>query len=310
MDVSELLGQPLARRAAGQRAELPGQVGLVEVTAVGGQVGEPVAGLRGAGEVAHQQLPGPVEPDDPGRGLRRQPDLGAEPARQVAPAPSGPGRQLRHAQRAALAEQLPPGPADLGAGGVRAQRARAQRARAQCGRRGRRGRPAEQDLVQHREPLRPAGRGPDPVAQFGADAAQDGLRGQVELGELAGRQAEQRPRAERAQRHLDAGLRARVRDQGRDGVQAAEQGTELAGRLPGIGMRRDDERLVQGEDQRQVGRRQAPVPGRWQPALPVAGVGGHVAAKRLGGDPAAVLVHRLVRAAGHSPGRGAGQLRG
>ena len=41
LDVSELLGQPLARRHAGQRAELPGQVGLVEVPAVGGEAGQP-----------------------------------------------------------------------------------------------------------------------------------------------------------------------------------------------------------------------------------------------------------------------------
>ena len=38
----------------------------------------------------------------------------------------------------------------------------------------------EQDLVQDREPLGPAGRGPDPVAQFGADAAEDGFGGHVE----------------------------------------------------------------------------------------------------------------------------------
>ena len=265
-------------------------MGLVEVPAVGGQVREQVAAVRcGAGEPAHQQLPGPVEPDDAGGSLRRQPDLGAEPAGQVAPAPAGPGRQLGHPQRAAGPQQLVPGPADLGARGGRA--------------RGRRvaglGGPAEQDAVQDREPLRPAGRGPDPVAQFGADAAEDGFGGDVEAGELAGRQAEQRPRAERPQRHLDAGLRARVRDHRRDGVQAAEQGAELAGRLPGIGMRLDRERLVQREDQRQVGRRQAPVPGRRHPALPVAGVPGHVAAQRSGGDVAAVLVnHPLVHQRG------------
>jgi hypothetical protein len=36
-----------ARRAAGQRAELPGQVGLVEVAAVGGQVREQVIATDG-----------------------------------------------------------------------------------------------------------------------------------------------------------------------------------------------------------------------------------------------------------------------
>src|SRR5439155_3999383 len=111
LDVSELLGQPLARRAARQCAELPGQVSLVEVTAVGGQVREQV--IATGGQLVNQPPPGPVEPDDAGGGLRRQPDLGAEAAGQVAAAPPGPGGQLRHAQRAALAEQLPPGPADL-----------------------------------------------------------------------------------------------------------------------------------------------------------------------------------------------------
>ena len=80
-------------------------------------------------------------------------------------------------------------------------------------------------------------------------------------------------------------------DQCGDGVQAAEQGAEFTGRLPGVGMRLDGERLVQGEDQRQEGRRQAAVPGRRQPALPVAGVPGHVAAQGFGGDVAAVLIH-------------------
>src|SRR5207245_9557550 len=137
-----------------------------DVAAFGGQVADKVVAT--GGQLDYQPLPGPVEPDDAGGGLRRQPDLGAEAAGQVAAAPPGPGGQLRHAQRAALAEQLPPGPADLRRdAGARADPAEAS--------------PAEQDLVQHREPLRPAGRGPDPVAQPGADAAEDGLRGQVEL---------------------------------------------------------------------------------------------------------------------------------
>src|SRR5262249_58844222 len=45
LDVSELLGQPLARRAAGQRAELPGQVSLVEVPAVPRQVRQEIIAL-------------------------------------------------------------------------------------------------------------------------------------------------------------------------------------------------------------------------------------------------------------------------
>ncbi len=94
---------------------------------------------------------------------------------------------------------------------------------------------AEQDLVQDREPLAPAGREQDAVAQFGTDAAEDRLGGHVDVGQFAGRQAEQRPRAERPQRHLDAGLRAAVRDQRRGAVQPAQQGTEVARRLAGVG---------------------------------------------------------------------------
>jgi len=82
-------------------------------------------------------------------------------------------------------------------------------------------------------------------------------------------------------------------------LQPAEQGAELAGWLARIGVRRYGERLVQREDERQVGRRQAAVPGRRYPALAVAHVPGHVAAQRSSGDPAAVLVdHGLVRHAG------------
>src|SRR6478609_8889524 len=154
LDVSELLGQPLAWRAASQSAELPGQVGLVEVTAVGGQVREQV--ITAGGQLAHQQLPGPVEPDDAGGGLRRQPDLGAEPAGQVPLAPAGPGGQLGHPDRAALPQQLVPGPADLWcytgvSGPAKSSTVKASTAKAST---------AEQDLVQHREPLGPAGRGP------------------------------------------------------------------------------------------------------------------------------------------------------
>ena len=101
-----------------------------------------------------------------------------------------------------------------------------------------------------------------------------------------------RERAQRPQRHLDAGLRALVRDQGRGAVQSAEQGAELAGPLARVGVRHHRERLVEGEDQREVGRRQPPVTGRPHPPLPVAGVPGHVAAQRLRGHPTAVLVNK------------------
>ena len=73
-------------------------------------------------------------------------------------------------------------------------------------------------------------------------------------------------------------------------MQPAEQRAELAGRLARIGVRRDRERLIQREDERQVGRRQAPV-ARWRyPALPVAGVPGYVATQRFSGYPAVMLV--------------------
>ena len=55
---------------------------------------------------------------------------------------------------------------------------------------------------------------------------------------------------------------------------------------------RDGERLVQREDQGQVRRGQAPVTAGRHPALPVPGVPGHVAAQRLRGDVADMLVHR------------------
>src|SRR5579859_1756109 len=129
LDVSELLGQPLTGRAARQRVELAREVRLVEVSAGGGQVGEPVsaagagdgararagdgagagagagagdgagagAGAGGRGrDLAGQQVPGPVEADDPGRRFGREADLGAEPAGQVAAAPAGLLGQIGH----------------------------------------------------------------------------------------------------------------------------------------------------------------------------------------------------------------------
>jgi hypothetical protein len=275
LDVSELLGQPLAGRAARQRAELAREMGLIEVPAGHGQVSQPDAVRGGVGD---QQVPGPVEANDPGGGLGRQADLGAEPAGEVAAAPAGLGRQFRHARGAARPEQAAPRPGDLGRYRLRPARGAAQQ--------------REQDLIEDREPFPPAARLGQAGAQFRAHAAEHAVRGQVDVRELPGRQAEQRPRAERPPRHLDAGLRARVRDQRRPGVQAAQQGAELTGRLPGVRVSQHGEGLVEREDQRQERRGQAPVPSRRHPALTVTGVPRDVAAQWLGGQPAAVLVNR------------------
>lgn len=81
-----------------------------------------------------------------------------------------------------------------------------------------------------------------------------------------------------------------VADQGRRGVQAAEQRAEVTRPLPGIGMSEHDQRLVQRDDQGQEGRRQAPVARGRHPALAVTGVVGYVRPQRLGRPTAAVLV--------------------
>ena len=78
--------------------------------------------------------------------------------------------------------------------------------------------------------------------------------------------AQDRARPERAERELDAGLGAVVGDQRRRGVQSPGQGDVLRGRLSGVGMLGDGERLVQREDQRQIRRRQTPMLGRRDPA--------------------------------------------
>jgi hypothetical protein len=73
-------------------------------------------------------------------------------------------------------------------------------------------------------------------------------------------------------------------------VQAAEQRAEVTGRLPGIGVREHDQRLVQRDDQGQEGRGQAPVACGRHPALAVTGVVGHVRPQRLGRPASAVLI--------------------
>src|SRR5258708_32862731 len=62
LDVSELLGEQLARRAARQVAELAGHVRLVVVAAFSGQAGPGGALPRGA--AAHQRPARPGEPHD------------------------------------------------------------------------------------------------------------------------------------------------------------------------------------------------------------------------------------------------------
>ena len=85
-----------------------------------------------------------------------------------------------------------------------------------------------------------------------------------------------------------------MRDQRGRGVQAAEQRSEVAGRLPGIGVSQHDQRLVQGDDQGQERGRQAPVPRGRHAALAVAGVVGYVRAQRPGRPAAAVLIDDLL----------------
>src|SRR6266508_2699078 len=102
LDISELLGVPPGGRAAGEGVELAYQVGLVVVAAVGGEPRQAV------GRAALQQAAGAVEPDHPGGRLRRQPDLGTEPARQLTVAPSDVRRESGDRHRASGAQQAPP----------------------------------------------------------------------------------------------------------------------------------------------------------------------------------------------------------
>jgi hypothetical protein len=62
--------------------------------------------LTGVG-LGGQQLPGPGEADDPGGSLRRQADLGAEPAGEMAATPTGLGRQRQDREPLAPAGRSP-----------------------------------------------------------------------------------------------------------------------------------------------------------------------------------------------------------
>ena len=210
LDVSELLRQPGRRRAAGQRAELAGQVGLVVVAALGGQAGQAGPACAGGG-LPLQEPAGPVEPGHPGGGLRGQPGLGQQPPLQVARAPAGLARRVRRpgpgrrcAPAAARPRRCPgapagpgrPGPAAPGPGWRTGRASRRPRASARAAR-------------------------PRPAPSTSAAV-------QVPARQLAGGQAEQGPRAQRAERDLDAGLPPGVGDQRGRGVQPADQGAVVS----------------------------------------------------------------------------------
>ena len=69
------------RRRAGELAEVAVEVRLVGVPARVGDVGQALARVRA------QRPRHAVEAQDPGDGLRRKPDLGVKPRREMAPAP-------------------------------------------------------------------------------------------------------------------------------------------------------------------------------------------------------------------------------
>jgi len=86
LDESAFLGHQLGGRAAGEGAELAGEVGLVVVAGAGGEAGqvEGPAGRGGGQEVA----PGVVEAGDPGQFLGGEPDVAAERGEQAAWTPA------------------------------------------------------------------------------------------------------------------------------------------------------------------------------------------------------------------------------
>src|ERR1019366_8073429 len=87
--------------------------GLVVVPALGRQAGE--HWLLRALRSLLQQPPGPVKSDNPGRGLRREPDLRAERGGQVPVAPAALRGQAGNGHAAAGVQQPPPGETNLGA---------------------------------------------------------------------------------------------------------------------------------------------------------------------------------------------------
>jgi hypothetical protein len=263
LDESELLGEPLGRRAARQGTKLAGQVRLVVVAALGRQAGEPHApgirrtrgGRRGPGD----PVPRVVEPDHPGRLLRGKPHLSTEQRVEVTRAPPGLGGQLRHGHRAMRDPQPPPGVRYLRPDPVAAPRAGPGYA------------PSEQ-RVDHREPPIPGPLRRDLFPQFRRERPEYFGRRHVEVRQLCGGHAEQPACAERRERELDSGLPAVVGDQRGGGVQAAEQRVVRSGRLPRIWMNVDEERVVQRHDERQPSRRQPAMPPGRDACLPVPGV--------------------------------------
>jgi len=230
------------------------------------------------GRLSLEPAPGPVEPDHPRRGLRREAGLLAEPAAQVAVAPAGLGGQRGDVRDAAGGQQETPRLTDLGAHRVAVP-----------------AEPRAQHPVDDGEPPGPVRLLPHPLDDLVGERAEHVGPVHVDAGQFAGRHPEQRPRAQRAEPQLDARLAAVVRDQGRRGVQAADQGAVAAGRLPRIDMPGDHERVIQREDHGEVRRGQPAVLRGRHSRLPVPGVPGDERPQRRRGHAPHRLVDRWLR---------------
>ena len=92
-------------RYPGEGHDVSVEVGLVGVTAVGRDQGGAVTRGQAVGRV--------VEPDELGRALRGEADLGPEPGPQALAAPSSLGRQLLDADLSPAGHHLPPGEGDF-----------------------------------------------------------------------------------------------------------------------------------------------------------------------------------------------------
>lgn len=186
----------------------------------------------GSGDFSQRLSPGgnhssgPVEPDHSRRFLGADAELGRELPVEVAPAPPHLLGDAGHKNTAAIPHEMSPRLDQL--------RPRLNRAEPGRGSALHLGEGPEKNLIDGVEPGGPCRYGIHPFIQLGGDRPGDLLEVVGAVSEVAGRDAEDRPRRERSEVDLDSGHRPGMTDQRRAQVQARQENVEGLGGIAGL----------------------------------------------------------------------------
>lgn len=196
---------------------------------------QPIRRRRGrvVGERSQQPVRG-LEPGQTRGVLRCDPEFGGEPIRQIPSAPADLAYHVGNPSPAAASrEQLPGTPEMRVDGGVRG--------------------PPQQHLVQNREPLAPVRSSRHPLPQLPRVRTEQITQIDHPGPELGDRRTQQRPSPQRRHRQLDAVLKPVVRDGAGPHGQTAGDGLPAPRPLPRLRRDGDVDRLVDGDDDGEIG---------------------------------------------------------